>query len=106
MATTFVFDRGSQYGESEFLGNIDVGCEDLTPEQMDLIREKYISKVKDLVSGYDPTLTWFPYLSEVWGEVGNTESDPWDFREWWKNGDEEGRWENAFLDAYNEVVGE
>lgn len=104
MATTYVFDRGSQYGDAEFLGNLDVGCEDLTSEQLVLLREKYIEKVRALIEAYDPTLTWYPYLSEVWGEVGNTESDPHDFRDWWKFGGEDGRWENALLAAYNEVV--
>lgn len=103
MATTFVFDRGSRYGESEFLGNIDVGCEDLTEDQLKLMREKFIEKVHALVEAYDPALTWYPYLSEVWGE-GEPSHDPLDFREWWNQGDEDGRWENAFLAAYNEVL--
>lgn len=102
--TTYVFDRGSQYGEAEFLGSIDVGCEDLTEEQIETMRSRYVEKVNALIECYDSTLIWYPSLSEVWGVVGETKSDPLEFREWWQDGSQDGRWENALLEAYEETV--
>ena len=102
--TTYTFDRGAQYGDAEFLGNIDCGCEDLTSEQMEMVRDAYVQRVHALIEAYDPTLIWQPSLSEVWGIEDRTEADPAEFREWWKAGNEDGRWEAAFLAAYDEVT--
>ena len=102
--TTYVFDKCAMYGEAEFLGNLDIGCEDLTADQFSALRDKYVEKVRVLIEAYDPTLIWWPSLSEVWGVVGQTKADPEDFREWWMFGNDTGRWENAFLSAYDEVT--
>jgi len=101
MATTFTFDRHSCYGDAEMLSNLDPNGE-YTDEQYDLLREIYSKKVAAIVAEYDPTLTWFPYISEIYGVVGETESDPVDFREWWKSG-ADGKFETAWLDACEEV---
>ena len=101
MATTYVFDRESCYGEAEFLSNLDPNGE-YTEEQVERVRSLFVEKISALVEAYDPTLTWWPSLSEVWGEVGKTEADQADFREWWKCG-ANGAFENALMDAWMEV---
>ena len=101
--TTYTFDRGALYG-TEFLGNIDIGCEDLTLEQMGMVHDAYVQRVHALIEAFDPTLIWQPSMSEVWGIADQTETDPAVFREWWKAGTEDGRWEAAFLAAYDEVM--
>ena len=101
--TSFVLDRASRYGEAEFLGNIDIGCEDLTEEQIEELRDLYAEKVRVLLKEFDSTLTWFATLSEVWGIVGETQTSPQDLAEWWNDGNDSGRWETAFLSAYDEL---
>lgn len=101
MAITFVFDRESCYGEAEFLDNLDPNGE-YNDDQLEEVRRIFVEKVSALIEAYDPTLTWWPSLSEVWGVVGKTEADPLDFREWWKSG-ANGAFENALLDAWMEV---
>lgn len=101
--TSFVLDRSSIYGDAEFLGNIDIGCEDLTERQIEELRDLYSEKVSGLIKSFDETLTWFPTFSEIWGIVGETQTSADDFCEWWKEGSRNGRWEKAFLDAYDEL---
>lgn len=101
MATTYVFDRESCYGEAEFLGDLDPNG-DYTEEQVARVRDLFVEKVSALVEQYDPTLSWWPSLSEVWGVVGKTEADRAEFHDWWKSG-ASGAFEDALIDAYAEI---
>lgn len=101
--TSFVLDRNSRYGEAEFLGNIDAGCDGLTEKQIEELRNLYAEKVSVLLKEFDSTLTWFPTFSEVWGIVGETETTSEELAEWWNDGNDSGRWETAFLSAYGEL---
>jgi len=99
--TTYVFDRHSCYGTAAFLSDLDVNG-DYTEAQYERLKEIYTTKVTDIIHGYDDTLIWWPETSEIWGVVGETESDPCDFREWWTNG-ANGAFENALFDAWDEL---
>ena len=101
MATSFCFDRGSIYGEAEFLSNLDPNME-YDNKQYKRLREMFISKVNARIERYDATLSWFPSTSEVWGISGKTESDREEFREWWKSG-ADGEFENALIEACYEL---
>ena len=83
MATTYVFARGSRFGETEFPDfDPDGTCNSGEIERM---RDAYVAYLDREIEKYDSTLIWFPELSEVWGEVGNTKSDPLDFEDWFLN---------------------
>lgn len=101
--TSYTVGKASRYGEAEFLGNIDIGCEDFTEKQIEELRDIYCEKVSALLREFDETLTWFPSLSEVWGVLGETQTTPHELEEWWKEGNYNGRWENALVDAYAEI---
>lgn len=104
MATTYVFDRRAEYGASMMLSDeiIDPMAE-LTAQQLEEVADLYRDKINALIDDYDPTLLWYPALSEVWGYVDSTESDPSDFRLWWDSG-ANGAFETALNEAWAEVM--
>ena len=99
--TSYTFDRGAMYGDAEFLSNLDPDAL-LTKEQYAELRSLFVEKVNALVEAYDSSLSWFPYISEVYGIVDVTETDREDFREWWRSG-ADGAFENALIEAWEEI---
>ena len=95
MATTFTFARGACFGN--LTDDLDPNGY-YTEEQYEQLEEIFTDLVHILVSEYDDTLRWFPYTSEVYGIVGETESDACDFEEWWERG-ADGMFESLWHDA-------
>ena len=100
--TSFVFDRSARYGYDEFLSNLDPDGY-YNEEQYVMLRDLYVKKVAELIKGFDESLVWFPYCSEIWGTVEETKSDPAYFREWWEEHAERGTFADLLTDACLEL---
>ena len=98
MATTYVFARGSWLGEAEYPELDPEGA--CTEEQVARMREAYEGYLVRKIAEYDDTLIWQPALSEVWGEVGSTASDPMDFEGWFRRS---GVCEDALAHAWEQA---
>ena len=100
--TSFVFDRSARYGYDELLSNLDPDGY-YNGEQFRQLQYLYVKKVAELIKGFDETLMWLPYCSEIWGTVEETKSDPADFREWWEEHAERGTFADLLTDACLEL---
>lgn len=104
MATTYTYAQGAWLSDAVMLADLDVDGV-LTGEQYETLKSKYKAKIDKLIEYFDPTLTWLPYIGEVYGIDGVTDTDPADFREWFKSG-ADGLFDGAFIEAWNETCRE